>query len=250
MKTLLRLCLPSILLVAGFGAVDPATSGAVSFTKREANFSAKIKGVQTLSWKYFKSDQVPLCSTVWGKGSEKFKFKTPWRPLRALQFGSQGSVSFVRGNKLATFPAKGWVKRNGKVNHLEPTPEECVVGDGGGEPAPPPPKPDCGRKTFRNLTLLPHMSLVEGNDWLMLETHKAPKKPEFKHCPWVGYHWPTVLEWDDRNGMAGVEFPANAIFNRKYGKQIVIGRGRFVSKGTNYRAVAKVEWVLTLRRKR
>jgi hypothetical protein len=248
MKLSLPRCTLAALCALGSAAVVPAAHAATPGPKvSEAWFKVTVEGVQTTTWTADHKPAFRCDSSYRGSGSERVTFKSR-RPLvvRAFRLG-KGPVSFINDGKLAALPTRGNVKRSG-TQTLDPSPPECAVGDGDGDPGDPP-RPDCGTKAIPSLMLSLQYDALSP-DRITLSPDPNPTAPTFTRCPMMGTGWTTFLTSDATRRTAGEKLPRADLFDKRQGKMIVIGRGAISSNAQGIRSTTRIQWDLTLTRLR
>ena len=209
---------------------------------RNAYFRTTVSGVQTTTWTANHQPANRCDSPYTGHGSEKVKFASSRSVIvRAAQFG-KARVFFLVGAKLAALPTRGYVERTGTLQ-ITPVPG-CEVGDGGGGGSPRP-APDCGRKAIRSLPLALDYDALNANR-ITLSNRDQITRPRFEQCPNMGVGWPTFLSRDDRQRTAGQRLPKNALYDRRQGKMLVIGRGTVRQNDAGVSSTTRITWTLTL----
>jgi hypothetical protein len=214
-------------------------------TVKDARFKVTVKGTQTTTWSADQPAQSRCLGAHTGSGTEKVTFKSKRRVVaRAFALG-KGPITWIVGSDQAELPMKGSVTRRGSET-FAPTPPDCAVGDGDGTSAPP--ASDCGTKKIRSLKLLLAYDVLSRNRITLSNGGQA--EPRFEQCPRMGEGWTTILSRDDRKRTAGEELPRSDVFDRRQGKMIVLGHGKVTSNDKGVRSTTRIEWELTLVRRR
>jgi hypothetical protein len=233
-------------LVVLAAAAVPATASAA--TMKQARFRVTVSGVQKTTWTYASESADPDCPTKSnGSGSETVRFRTPKsRVLRITQFGKLPAIFQFEGQRspLPTTTVAGSVSRNGTYD-TQITGECRAVAQGDNESPEAPPAPDCGTKRFGALGIDLHFV---GRSWFWIERDDLhPLTEPFQNCPIMGTEFPELLS-TSKGKQLQVRLPQRDLFNRRFGKHIVIGRGRESSNAGGARVVTTIRWDVTLRR--
>jgi hypothetical protein len=230
-----------LLVIAALVAASPA--GAATPPKIEtALFKAEIKGVQHSSWT-MDHDSLPgePCGARFaGVGNETFSFRSK-RPVRLKATRIAGNVTFTVGRGIAEFPVKATVDRNGHITVTQHSNMPCGTGNGEATPA----KPDCRTRKF-DLTLGLY-SVWGAVPRLNLRDATTVQPLDYKNCPTSApsYEEPLVL---NHSKLLAAKWPADEIFDRSIGKEIIIGKGRDEQSSMGTVWSASMRWVLTVTR--
>lgn len=236
--------------VAGATALALLTAPAAQATKgqlnvKEARFKVTVKGTQTTTWSANHPSTSRCVSAYTGSGTEKVTFRSKRRVVAKAFALGRGPVLWTAGGDVAELPMKGTVIRRGSMT-FAPTPPDCAVGDGDSTGTPP--ASDCGTKKIRSLRLLLAYD-YQRHDRITL-SNGGQAEPRFEQCPSLGQGWTTILSRDDRKRTAGEELPRRDLFDRRQGKMIVLGRGKVTTNADGVSATTRIEWELTLVRRR
>src|SRR5262245_38857878 len=237
-----------VLAAAAAGAVM-ALVPAAEAAPEKARFRASISGTQTLDWTTPVKTQVE-CGGDWkGRGHESFDFRSSRPEVVTAAATRDGGVVFRQRRELpAARDTGGSVTRHGTLELIPHERPMIPCGDGGpGEPLQPP-APDCGTKRFAHL---PIEIWPAGNDRIQIDVgDPAPPSP-FQNCPDGAIAFPNLL------GSAGsgsprysTRLPRAELFDRSIGKEIVVGRGHWRTRGLGRTVDMRLRWVLTLERVR
>lgn len=270
-RRLVSALLPVPLLAAfaltGLAASAPTADGAIfrpgagkQQTKQKRQrlahvsgvFKVRVEGVQTNSWTEDKPAMWECDIASKGSGSERIRFKTPFRRMRIAAFGTKRPDSAI----FAPLVANGTVRRHGKLDRtpVEQMPEHCLA-DGGDGPPPPPPTPDCGTKRFRGLKL--SLAALEGK--LTLDRTSTVKQPPalFDNCTWSGRVYPNLLTRKTNGKQVSTPFKPRWVFNPRFNrrtgewsKTIMIARGTYRGRSFGTQYTTSIRWTATLKRLR
>jgi hypothetical protein len=236
----------------------PATISAKSkkthakrFVSAAGVFRVWLSAYQTVRWSHFSSSDECSGSSS-GHGFEKMYLRVPRRKMKLSAFGENRLEAMI----LPQLKSRGWVKRQGKYEYTpNPAPApDCEFADGGGDYVPP--KPDCGRKSFKGLPV----SMVALDGYFSLESRDPPSSNGFRYrnCPRLSLTgWPKLLDKKTNGKPVQSKFPGRLIFNPKFNRKTgAWSRVTIIGKGTRkYRTMTgssqiRIEWTLNLKRLR
>ncbi len=221
--------------VAALGAAQPATAQeAKSFLT--GKFEVEVEGVQKTTWSTNHVQQFECDSNVVGSGKETVRFRSKPAVAHIAKFGEAAPIVTI-GRKNKGLALLSEITRDGK--RTESGAKVCSDGDGtGGQP----PAPDCGTKRS---TLYADLDYVhDRKDVIGLEQSLAVPIGPFLNCPVGGDSWPALLDRNRNSKQFGAKLPVKDLF--KYGKNIVIVRGRDAYEDTDTKATTTIRYSIAL----
>ena len=222
--------------VAALGAAQPAMAQEPkSFLT--GKFKVEVEGVQKTTWSTNHVQQFECDANVVGSGKETVRFRSKPVVAHIAKFGDSAPIVTV-GRKDKGLALLSKITRNG--TRTESGAKVCSYGDGTGGETPPP--PDCGTKRS---TLFADLDYVYGRSNVIgLEQSLAVPLGPFFNCPVGGDSWPTLLDRNRNSKQFGAKLPAKDLF--KYGKNIVIVRGRDDYEDTDTKATTTIRYSIAL----
>ena len=115
-----------------------------------------------------------------------------------------------------------------------------------GGSASPPPKPDCGTKRTQFDVELGWVPSAPARGITIDTGLLVPPGQLFSNCPVIGTTFPALLTDTSAQRQIVARIPAADLFNRAFGKHIVLGTGRFVSKTTESGYTTQIHWSVSL----
>jgi hypothetical protein len=230
----------ALLAAATTLAAGAATAEAKTPFLQKGKFRVQVEGVQKTTWQHQHVKQFECDSNSVGSGTEKVRFKSKPEVVSIYKFGRSTPVVMQgkKGNPILDLRSK--ITRNG--TRTESGARVCSYGDGNGTA---PKAPDCGTKRS---VLYAELDYVFGRrDVIGLEQSLAVPLGPFYNCPVGGTAWPSLLDRDVKSSKTiGTRLPARDLF--RYGKHIVIGKGREKQTGAEDSSTTTIRWELTLTR--
>jgi hypothetical protein len=205
-------------------------------------YKVELEGVQTTTWSYNHAADGSECDApANGSGKERIVFHA--KPKVMHTYDGLSQPTFFGKGKTAVFGMRlsGRVSRSGSVSSPGlPADADCP---GGGDIEPTP--PDCGSKTFSGLQYTPEYQYK--SDRIVLERGSwMPDKYRYRNCPNMGEGFPSLIATNDDDSPIGRRLPYADLF--KYGKNIVIARGKNTFKDDELSYTTRIRWTLSFKR--
>jgi hypothetical protein len=232
-----------------------AAPGSAEAKARTAKFKMTVTGEQTSTWA---RDQMTVTDSESGcgihtvrNGSERVAFATS-RPVtvraRPRRFGSFTVPNFIfASTHRATFVAGATVDRAVTDNSKD----TCT-----GQPYPPDPPFDCGRRQVTWFLTLASDYRRSGGVWIGFDPTRQPDGAEdvFKSCQQGLFEWPQMQDHDPNGTRTWVGAVSNGRFFNRRAKRIVV-RANHAWTGdpqtsTYTSASVHLSWTLVLKRLR
>jgi hypothetical protein len=229
------------LLALGLLAFAFAAHAGAKGKYKQATFKAEIKGVQTYENRYDHTSTNRCDPEIHNATNETWRFASR-RPMKVtvtrIPGMANGELYFTSGEKPLWFKARSTVRRGNTHSYVAP-PKDC--GDNGGG-VPPGPGPDCGTRK---------VNLLFGIDYykrghLELQPQDNAGSDLFERCDRGAY--PFLLSGETFGKRQSAELPERDVFNKKYGKIIVVGRGSRSIPYPEGLEETKIRWELSLTR--
>ena len=213
MSTKIQLGLAALLAV-GLLAFSASSASA---KYEQATFKAEVKGVQTyVAEQHIESnDRCEIASDSATKETVRFESRKPVLLTATDIPGVKGLVLTGAPGKPLRFPTKAKVSRNHSSSYT-PIPEDCGGNGGGVVPTP----PDCGARTISPWWLSADF-YKRGH--IELQPEDISGSSPFENCG--SGKFPYLLNGEVFGKRSDAELPEEDVFNEKYGKIIVLGKG-------------------------
>jgi hypothetical protein len=237
MDSLITRC-SGLALLAGMLLAAPAHAKAPFV--QQGKFRVQVEGVQKTTWQHQHVKQFDCDSNSAGSGKETVRFRSKPEVVKIFKFGKSTPIVMQGKKGSAILDLRSKITRNG--TRTESGGKVCSYGDGTGS-APKP--PDCGTKRS---TLFADLEYFSGRkDVIGLQQSPVVPLGPFHNCPVGGTAWPSLLDRDvNKSKSIGTRLPARDLF--RYGKHIVIGKGREKQVGAEDSSTTTIRWELTIKR--
>ena len=234
------LLIRSAALALAAGALTAAPAAAKTPFVQQGKFRVQVEGVQKTTWTHQHAKQFDCDSNSVGSGKETVRFKSKAEVVKIFKFGRSTPIVMQGKRGKAILDLRSKITRNG--TRTESGGKVCSYGDGNGTA---PKAPDCGTKRS---VLFADLDYLSGRkDVIGLQQSLALPLGPFYNCPVGGTSWPSLLDRDvNKSRDIGTKLPARELF--RYGKHIVIGKGREKQANAEDSSTTTIRWELTLTR--
>ena len=230
-----------VFAAVGLVATLPAAATAAGTPTR--TFDVSVEGVQATSFWTAHAQHGQCDQAVRGRGSERVVFASRRSGAMVARRYGKNFVLFGRGklgDNEVSVGAKVTCQRAVVTQPLDPRCEGT-----GGTPAPPAPA-DCGTKHTQFDVELGWWPSAPSRGITLEMGVVIPPAQLFRNCPVTGVTFPSLLTDTSARRQIVARIPAGDLFSRAFGKHIVIGSGRFISKTTESGFTTQIRWTVSL----